>query len=239
VDAGLTYGQTLRNGTFLRRYKRFFADVRLEDGQEVVAHCANTGSMHGIAVPGSPCRVSMSDNPKRKLKYSLEQMCIDGDWIMVHTGRPNRIVEQAIADGRVPELAGYTEIRRERPYGTQRSRIDLLLTGEGRPDCYVEVKNVTLVQDGVAMFPDAVTSRGARHLEELAHVVGLGHRGVLFFHVARGTGAWVCPAESFDPHYAETLRAVVEAGVEVLAYRCDVGPQQLGLRERLEVRVGG
>lgn len=234
----MRYDRPVHAGTFLRRYKRFFADVRLDDGTEVTAHCANTGAMTGLAIPGAPCRVTWHDNPRRKLAYSLEQLYIEGGWVMVNTARPNRIVEEAVEAQRVPQLSGYAAMKREPRVGSGKSRLDLLLTDNpARRDCYVEIKSVTLVQDGVARFPDAVTTRGARHLEELIEVVKLGHRGVLFFHLSRGDGAWVEAAHEIDPAYAGTLVRAVESGVEVMAYRCELSVDGATLGVRVPVRT--
>lgn len=218
---GLRYDAPLEPGTFLRRRKRFFADVLLPDGAEVVAHCANTGSMRGLDVPGAPCRVSRSDDPKRKLAWTLEQLFVDDTWVMVHTARPNRIVEAAILAGALSGLAGYARVLREQRYGLA-SRIDLLLRDDGDDArrCYVEVKNVTLVRDGVASFPDAVTTRGTRHLDELAGVVAEGHRAVLVLHVARADAASFEPADDIDPAWGDALRRAAAAGVEVLPVVC-------------------
>jgi sugar fermentation stimulation protein A len=165
-------------GILIRRYQRFLADVELETGEVVTAHCPNSGSMKGCAVPGSAVLLSVSDNPNRKLKYTWELVFAEGVWVGINTGLPNRIVREGIENGTVQELQGYSSIRPEVPYG-EHSRIDLLLDGS-RGACFVEVKNVTLVEGGVALFPDSVTKRGQKHLRELIRVVGNGARGVIF-----------------------------------------------------------
>ncbi len=159
----------LVTGQLIKRYKRFLADVTLDDGgAEVTAHCANSGSMMGLKEPGIKVWLTPNDDPKRKLKYSWEMLEIDGAMVGINTSRPNGLVEEAIEAGRIPELVGYEKLRREVKYG-KNSRIDILLEGEGDTRTYVEVKNVTLArEDGVAEFPDAVTARGAKHLDELA-----------------------------------------------------------------------
>lgn len=168
----------LINGTLIKRYKRFMADIQLEDGSIVTAHCPNSGSMLGCNIPGSRVMISRSDNPGRKLAYTWELVQADGHWVGLNTMLPNRLAEEGILNGTVSELQGYTTLRREVPYGSERSRIDILLEGEqGR--CYVEVKNVTLVEDGVALFPDAVTTRGQKHLRELMQMVQQGNRSTL------------------------------------------------------------
>lgn len=223
---------------FLRRYKRFLVDVEL-DGEQVTVHCANTGSMRGCMEEGAPVRLSYHPGKGRKLPWSLEQIQVGGRWILVNTARPNQVVAEALAAGRVPELAGYARIERERPMG-EGSRVDLLCSDgiDGRP-AWVEVKNVTLVEDDVARFPDAVTARGTRHLKELAARAALGDRAVLFLHVGHEGGSVFEPAADIDPVWAETLAEGVQQGVEVLAYRCVLGPDALFLGEPVPVTIPG
>lgn len=224
-------------GTLIARYKRFFADVRLDDGEVVTAHCPNTGSMLGCREPGSRVWISRADNPNRKLRYTWELVAPRPDVLVgIHTGRSNRLVAEAIGAGVVRELAGYSGIRREVKFGCENSRIDLLLSGDGLPDCHVEVKNVTAaVSDGIALFPDAVSERGARHLRELMHVVAQGGRAVIFFCVQRSDLNQVRPADDIDPLYGKTLREAIAAGVTALAYRAVVDPRELRLRDRIPV----
>lgn len=222
-------------GTLLKRYKRFLADVQLEDGSIVTVHCPNSGSMRGCATPGSRVFLSRSPNLGRKYPLSWELVQANGFWAGINTGRPNRLVHEAIQDGTVVELQGYQTIRPEVPYG-EHSRIDLLLEGvSGR--CFVEVKNVTLVENDRALFPDAVTTRGQKHLRELMRVVSEGDRGVIFFTVQRGDGLAVSPADAIDPEYGRLLRLALENGVEALAYRALVTPEEIRLTERLPVIV--
>ncbi len=235
----------LLRGRLQRRYKRFLADVVLEDGphsgSEVVAHCANPGSMLGLAEPGAPVWLSPADNPARKLKYSWELVEVTGPQggalVGINTGRANALVAEALAAGRVAELAGYPGLRREVRYG-ERSRVDFLLEAapkdDPRPPCYLEVKSVTLRRGGdTAEFPDAVTARGTRHLAELAAVAREGARAVLFFLVQRGDCARVAAAADIDPAYAAALKAALDQGVEVLCYRCALSPQGIALDSRL------
>lgn len=236
----MRFPKPLVEGVLLRRYKRFLADVRLADGREVTAHCPNSGSMKTVAIPGNRALVSPADNPKRKLRWTWEIAYVgqEGDVpALVNTVLPNRIVREGIEQGRIRELADYPGIRPEVPYG-ERSRIDLLLTGPDRRDCYVEVKNVTLMADdepGIARFPDAVTTRGTRHLRELMNVVAGGGRGVLVFHVARADAEEVRPADAIDPEYGRTLREAVAAGVEVLAYKIHITPTDAAMERQLPV----
>lgn len=235
----MNYEYPLIDATLIRRYKRFLADVELPNGEVVVAHCPNSGSMKGCWEENAPCRVSHHDNPKRKLKYTLEQVQMSGQWLMVHTGKPNAVVAEAIESGTIPELRGYGQLRREQKYGSQNSRIDILLENPGGdeegPRCYVEVKSVTLKENGLAMFPDSVTKRGTKHLEELMEMVVEGHRGVLFFHVSRADCDTVRPADHIDPVYGATLRRAAASGVEILAYVCAVEHTSLHLMHRIPV----
>lgn len=214
----------LIEGRLVRRYKRFLADVVLADGTEVTAHCPNTGSMLGCQPADARVWLSASDDPKRKLRYTWELVeTAPGILACVNTGRPNRQARVAVEEGVIPALAGYSEIRAEKRYGQENSRIDLHLSGHGtRPDAWVEVKNVTLCQQGVGYFPDAVSLRGQKHLRELAAQVAAGDRGVLLFCVNHTGITEVRPADHIDPVYGQMLREVAAAGVEVLAWQADL-----------------
>ena len=229
----------LIEGRLVRRYKRFLADVELADGSMVVAHCANTGSMLGCKEPGCRVWLSASDDPKRKLAWTWELVESDGFLVGIHTGRTNGLVREAIEAGLVPELRGYDAIRAEVPYGGddgKRSRIDLLLEGGGRPRCWVEVKNVTAaVERGVALFPDAVTERGQKHLREMMDKVAVGERAVLFFCVQRGDVHEVRPADAIDPRYGQLLRQALAAGVEAIAWRATPTPAEILLAQPIPV----
>ena len=225
----------LYSGLLIRRYKRFLADVELIDGTVVTAHCPNSGSMLGCAIPGSPVLLSLSDKPTRKLPFTWELVKIDDMWVGINTSLPNRLVREGIEEGIVAELSGYTSIRPEVKYG-KNSRIDLLLSGSAE-DCYVEVKNVTLVEKKRAMFPDSVTQRGQKHLTELISMVEQGHRAVNFFVVQRSDGDVVAPADHIDPAYGRLLRSAEEAGVELIAYQALVTPSSLKLTRRLSIEL--
>lgn len=224
------FAQPLLRGTLVRRYKRFLADVVLATGETVVAHCANSGSMLSVCEPGSEVWLSKSDNPKRTLAFTWELIRVGDSLVGINTGHPNTLVAEGIANGTIGELAGYRTIRREVRYG-RNSRIDLLLEAPGRPTCYVEVKNVMLKRGTAASdpveFPDAVTSRGAKHLDELSRVAASGARAVMLFVAQREDGERMTVAADIDPAYAAALRAAVAAGVEVLAYRCRVGVDEI------------
>lgn len=227
----------LHRGKLLRRYKRFLADVRLEDGREVTAHCPNPGRMTSCMEPGCTVWLSHHDDPRRKLAWSWEISQMDGARVLVNTARPNRIVEEAVVAGQVPGLRGYAELRREVRYG-ERSRVDLLLEDPSRGRCWVEVKSVSLrVGPGEGAFPDAVTTRGARHAADLAAQVAAGDRAVLFFLVSRGDIDTVRPADEIDPAYGVALRAAVASGVELLAHRANVDLGGVTVGPALPVRL--
>jgi sugar fermentation stimulation protein A len=218
-------------GTLIRRYKRFLADVRLEDGSVITVLCPNTGSMRSCDLPGAPVLLSRHDSPTRRYPFTWEMIRVGRGWVGIHTGHPNGVVREAILAGRVPELTGYEEVRREVPFGRENSRIDLLLR-KGDRLCYVEVKNVTLaVGGGVAAFPDAVTQRGTKHLRELSGVARAGHRAVIFYFLGRADCRVVRPADEIDPEYGRTLRRALRAGVEPLAYRARVRPKGIRLAD--------
>ena len=217
--------------SFVRRYKRFFADVESASGELKTLHCPNTGSMKNCQEEGSNCWYSLSDNPKRKLPGTLEIVTTShGNLAGVNTSRPNHLVREAIEAELVPELAGYQNIRTEVRYGEEKSRIDLLLEDPELGLCYVEVKNVTLdMGAGLATFPDAVTSRGAKHLRELMAVRAAGHRAMLFFCVQLTGVDRMEVAAEIDPVYARTMAEAVAAGVEVIAWRAKLTPEEIRL----------
>lgn len=212
----------LTSGTIVRRYKRFLADVVLADGREITAHCPNTGAMTGCWAPGAPVELSYSHNPKRKYAWTLERVDMGQGWIGVNTTRVNKIVFEAIQAGRIETLAGYESIKPEPRIelpGYPGARLDFLLTGQGRPETYVEVKNTTLLIDDMLCFPDAVTARGRKHLDLLMALVDAGHRGVVVFALNRSEGTAFAPAAQIDPAYAKRLREVAKLGVEVISAR--------------------
>jgi sugar fermentation stimulation protein A len=221
----------------IRRYKRFLADIRLEDGREVTAHCANPGSMMGLAEPGLKIWVEPNDDPKKKLKFGWRLVeHADGHFTGVDTSLPNRALRAALEAGDIPELATYGTLRPEQKYGTN-SRIDFLLQHTGLPDAYVEVKSVTLSRmPGLAEFPDSVTARGARHLGDLAEMARLGHRAVLFYLVQRSDARSVGVARDIDPTYGAAFDHARAAGVEVMAYGTDIDPQAVTIAQRLPLR---
>lgn len=233
----MRFSEALVAATLVRRYKRFLVDVVLDDGTALTAHCPNTGSLLGCQTPGSRVWLSRSDNPKRKYAHTWELVEVDGGVLVgVNTGRSNALVREAIESGVIEELAGYDDVRAEVRYGEEGSRADFLLTRSDE-SCYLEVKNVTAaVDDGIALFPDAVSVRGTRHLRELIGTLRRdGLRAVLCFCVQRADVGEVRPADAIDPDYGSTLREALEAGVEVIAYRAVLGPREVALVERIPV----
>ena len=226
----------LIKGRLLKRYKRFLADIELDDGREITAHCANPGSMLGIAIEGAPIWVHEHKNTKRKLPFSWELIQLDKTLVPINTTNPNKIVLEAIEADLVPELASYGTIRREVKYG-ENSRVDLLLEGgRRRKPCFVEVKNVHLSRrPGLAEFPDSVTARGAKHLGELIAQRENGARAVMFFLVQRTDCDRFSPADDLDPAYGQALREARRAGVETMCYDCDISMTDVTLRHPLDL----
>lgn len=235
----LRFDTPLVPGTLLRRYQRFLADVRLEDGAQITAHCPNTGSMLGCAEPGSRVWLVHAPSPTRKYAYSWELTDLGGGCLVgINTHRSNALVREALHAGRLPALAGYDSIRAEAAYGEEGSRVDFLLSAAERPPCYVEVKNVTAaVQDGVALFPDAVSARASKHLRELMQVVRSGARAALVFCVQRDDVQEVRPAGVIDPLYERTMGEALAAGVEAMALCARLDPLGITLETAVPVRL--
>jgi len=224
-------------GRLLRRYKRFFADVETPAGEVLTVHCPNPGSMRGLLAEGAPVRCSTSDNPKRKLRHTLEMIRIRGTWVGLHTGRANAVARSAIEAGSVPELAGYETIRPEVKMA-EGSRLDFVLEDHPtRPAAAVEVKSVTLAEGRLARFPDSVTERGRKHAALLGEMAARGERAALLFVVQRGDCEAVEPADEIDPAYGEALRHAVACGAEVFAVRARVSPTRIRLDGTLPVRL--
>lgn len=228
----MKFSSPLVKGTLIRRYKRFLADVTLDNGDVITAHCPNTGSMKTCGNPGDTVVLSYNPSPKRKLSYSWELTQIPEGYIGINTMRPNAIVEEAIQQGNIQELQGYDSIRREVKYG-QGSKIDILLADSShtKPDCYVEIKNVTLKTDHFVAFPDAVTLRGLKHTEELIGIVKQGMRAVLLFFVNRPDGTHVEIAKDIDPNYYAGIGRAIAAGVEIICVQ--------GKADLKELKVSG
>lgn len=230
----MRYDRTLIPATLIKRYKRFLADVTLENGENITVHCANTGAMTGCAEPGSKVWLYNSENLKRKYPHSWElvELPQENDFICINTARPNQIVEEALKDNRIEAVKEYQNVKREVKYG-EGSRVDFYLSQSGLPDVYLEVKSVTLLTDGVGAFPDAVTLRGQKHIQELQSVVENGHRAVLLFCVLHSQIERVTVADSIDKKYGELLREAIGNGVEVLCYGSDISPTGLVVTHEL------
>lgn len=235
----MNFASTLVPATLLRRYKRFLADVELADGQIITVHVANPGAMTGLQTAGARVWLSKSPNANRKLAYSWELIEADfgggPELVGVNTAHPNAIVAEALAAGAIPSLAGYRSIRREVKYG-QRSRVDFLLEQEGQPPCYLEVKNVHLMrQTRLAEFPDSVTARGARHLDELAAMVAGGARAILLYVIQIGSATSLALARDIDPAYGLAFDASRRAGLEAMALTCRISLDSITLANPIPI----
>ncbi|MDY4377421.1 DNA/RNA nuclease SfsA [Pectobacterium brasiliense] len=230
----MNYTPRLQPARLIKRYKRFLADVVTPEGETLTLHCANTGAMTGCATPGDTVWYSTSDNPKRKYAQSWELTeTQQNHWICVNTLRANTLLYEALLENRIEELAGYPDVKTEVKYGTENSRVDLLLQAPDRIDCYIEVKSVTLLQHECGYFPDAVTLRGQKHLRELQQMVANGKRAVLFFAVLHSGIQQVSPAQHIDPRYAELFTEAQRAGVEILCYGSTLCPDGITLTHKL------
>ena len=231
----------LLRGRLIKRYKRFLADVVLDDGRAITCTCPNTGSMLGLTEPGSIVWLSQSDSPTRKYRHTWEMLENDmGDGAVlvgINTVHPNKIVTEAIEAGRIASLKGYAGLKREQRYGAN-CRIDILLEDEKKGRAYVEIKNVHLMRTpGLAEFPDSVTERGAKHLHELEQMVRHGHRAVMLYLVQRADARRFAVAADIDPAYAAAFKAATEAGVEALAYRCRLSAKEIVLDAKIPIKA--
>ena len=228
----MLFDNEMIRGKILKRYKRFLSDVELPNGEVVVAHTPNTGSMKTCWAPQAPVCLSLSSNPKRKLPYTLEMTYNHETWINVNTFRTNKLAVEGIENGTITELQGYPTLKREQKVGS--SRIDILLEKPGEL-CYVEVKNVTLLEEPQkASFPDSVSARGLKHLKELSALAPLkGHRACMLYIVCREDVTSFGPAASIDPQYAEGFATAQKAGVEILIYQCKVNPREIAVSHPL------
>jgi sugar fermentation stimulation protein A len=239
------FSSSLCRGRLLRRYKRFLADVIYQDNP-LTLHCPNTGKMTGCAEPGWAVYFSTSDNPKRKYAHTWELVeNHHGDFICVNTARANQVVAEALELQRIPQLAQYADIKAEVRYGNEGSRIDFLLSGGDEPDCYVEVKSVTLLEEregeraGQGYFPDTKSDRAQKHVRELIHCVNSGQRAVLLFCVLHTGIERVSPASHLDPAYGALVAEAVTAGVECLAWRAEISPEGMTLVQALPFEIHG
>ncbi|OBU33272.1 DNA/RNA nuclease SfsA [Photobacterium kishitanii] len=232
----MKFSPPLQAAILLKRYKRFLADIELSNGEVRTIHCANTGAMTGCAEPGTTVWYSTSDNKKRKYPNSWQLAhTVANDWICVNTIQANHLVKEAIEQQRIPELENYDSLRTEVKYGTENSRIDLLLESQNRPRCYIEVKSVTLLaNNGQGYFPDAVTIRGQKHLRELTQMAQQGSRAVLFFAVLHTGINKVNVAQHIDAEYAQLLQQAVNAGVEIICYRATINADEIKLKDCIQ-----
>ena len=236
----MKFSDPLVRGKFIKRYKRFLVDIELESGKVVVAHCANPGSMMNLLLPDAEVWLSLASNPNRKLKYTWEMIRYEDTLIGLNTSLPNKIVEDAIQQDLVVEFTEYDSLKREVKYG-ENSRIDILLQSSNLPDCYLEVKSVTLKRPGngnnLAEFPDSVTVRGTKHLHELSGQVANGNRAAMFYLVQREDCNRLSIAGDIDPNYANAFIAARKAGVEMLCYGCSISPEAIKIRRKLEIVI--
>jgi len=228
----MKFHKPLIHGKLIKRYKRFLADIKLDSGEIVMAHCTNSGSMKTCIEEGAEVYLTHVDDPKRKTKYTWEMIQINGDWVGINTGIPNVLVFEAVSDHKIEGLASYSEVRREVKF--EDSRFDVFAKNE-QETCFIEVKNVSMKVGEYARFPDAVTSRGKKHLETLMRVKASGMRAVMFYVIQRSDVSVFAPAFEIDPNYADALRKAVESGVEVFAYQAEVKPEGIELVKRLPV----
>jgi len=219
-------------GILVKRYKRFMADVTFADGEVVTAHCPNSGSMQECCEPGRPVYLSFHDNPKRKLKYTWELIEMPTSIVGINTLIPNRLVAESIEAGLIPDLNGYDNIARE-VKTSDHTRLDILLSSEDGNRCYVEIKNCTLVKEGIACFPDAVTSRGLKHLVELSSLVSKGFRCVIFYVIQRMDAKIFQPADHIDPAYGRELRQALKHGVEIMVYDTRIDLKTISLNRKI------
>lgn len=236
----MKFASPLIRGRLIKRYKRFLADVKLDDGTTITCTCPNTGSMLGLTGPGAIVWLSQSDSPTRKYRHTWEMIENDAGagptLVGINTVHPNKIVAQAIEAGRMAPLKGYQSLKREQKYGAN-SRIDILLEDDTKGRAYVEIKNVHLMrQAGLAEFPDSVTERGAKHLAELAEMARAGHRAVMVYLVQRADANALSLAADIDPGYAHAFTSAAAAGVEALAYRCRLTPDEIVIDRKIPVR---
>lgn len=228
----MIFPEPLLRGSLIKRYKRFLADIELEDGNLITAHCPNTGAMQGLTDPGIPVWVSRSSNPSRKLAYTWQMTEVEGTFVGMNTANPNPLVEDAIHSGVIVELQGYKSLRREVPYG-KNSRIDILLESPSESFTYVEVKNVHMKRGKNAAFPSSITTRGAKHMQELSEMVRQGHKAYVVYVVQRNDCEGFEIANDIDPDYSQETLKALKNGVEALVYACEVSPEGIRINHRL------
>ncbi|WP_297092316.1 DNA/RNA nuclease SfsA [uncultured Draconibacterium sp.] len=226
----MKFEKALVHGRLIKRYKRFLADVELDSGEIVVAHCTNSGSMKSCLENGAEVYLTPNDDPKRKTRFTWEMIKINGDWVGINTGIPNKLAFEAVENKLIPELSSYTYVKREVKFGD--SRFDVYAQNASEK-CFIEVKNVTMKEGDFALFPDAVTTRGQKHLKTLMTVKQQGLRAVMLYVVQRSDVSKFGPATEIDPNYATLLKIAREAGVEILPYQATVTPYEITLTKKL------
>ena len=231
----MIFPDKLVHGSLIRRYKRFLADIKLDDGSVVVAHCTNSGSMKSCLEDDAEVYLTSVNDPKRKTKFTWEMIKINGDWVGINTGNPNKLAFDAISNGTIPELIGYNNVKREVKYGN--SRFDVYAENETEK-CFIEVKNVSMKSGKNALFPDAVTTRGQKHLRTLMKVKSEGMRAVMLYIIQRSDVEIFAPAVEIDPEYTKLLKKAVEAGVEVIPMQAKVTPEKIELTKKLPFEIG-
>ena len=226
----MKFEKPLIHGRLIKRYKRFLADVKLDSGEIITAHCTNSGTMKSCLEEDAEVYLTPVDDPKRKTKFTWEMIKINGDWVGINTGNPNKLAFEAVKNGEIEKLKGYTEVKREVKFGD--SRFDVMARND-HETCFVEVKNVTLKEGNYALFPDAVTTRGKKHLETLIKVKEQGMRAVMLYVIQRIDVDTFAPAKEIDPEYAKTLKKAYEKGVEIIPVLAKVTPEKIELVKQL------
>ena len=230
----MIFPNNLVHGTLIKRYKRFLAEIRLDDGTEVVAHCTNSGSMKSCLENGAEVYLTPVTDPKRRTKFTWEMIKINENWVGINTGNANKLAFEAISVGLIPELSGYTNVKREVVFGD--SRFDVFAENDSEK-CFIEVKNVSLKEGKYALFPDSVTTRGQKHLKTLMEVKATGIRAVMLYIVQRTDVEIFAPAKEIDPEYARVLKQAVNAGVEVIVLQVEVTPEGIYLKKKIPVEI--
>jgi sugar fermentation stimulation protein A len=230
----MNFDKPLISGRLIKRYKRFLADIQLDDGNIITAHCTNSGSMKSCIVENAPVFVSPIDDPNRKTKFTWEMIKINDGWVGINTSNPNKLAFESISQNLIPELAGYTSVQREVKFGD--SRFDIFAQNDSET-CFVEVKNVTYKEENYALFPDAVTTRGKKHLTTLMQAKEAGHRAVMLYIIQRDDVDIFAPAKKIDPEYAKTLKEALESGVEILPYLVKVTPTEINILRKIKFDI--
>ena len=230
----MRFGNKLVHGTLIRRYKRFLADVKLDDGTEVTAHCTNSGSMKSCLEDGAEVYLTPVNDPKRKTGFTWEMIKINGDWVGIDTGNPNKLAFEAISEKMIPGLDIYTTVKREVKFGD--SRFDVYAEND-KDKCFVEVKNVSMKEGNFALFPDAVTKRGQKHLKTLMQVRAEGIRAVMLYVIQRSDVRVFAPAKEIDPVYAQALKEAYDSGVEILPMQAKVTPESIEFVRQLPFQL--